>query len=655
VENAFMRWRLTSTLIVLVALAGHPARAGLNRWTPFGPVGGPVTGLAADPRTPGVIYASTESAGLYASRDGGDSWVWSALGMGGPAVQSVAVDLNTPSTLFAGGSGALYRSRDAGRHWEPLSLSASPSDYVRSFALGPGRRTALYAVSDCCFPRNKLSRSLDGGDSWVSILDTAGSITAVAPDPTDPRTLYVGFAIPYTGGSGGLLKSADGGASWSEVTPLGGNAGGTRLLAVVPARPPVVLVLAEFGFFRSTDGGASWDPAVYPDQWVPLSLVADPFVPGRVYSTDSSGGVARSDDAGQSWVTSARGLAGELIGPVAVDAGGTVYSATTLGVFRSRNRGRRWSQALERGRTSARTVMLEFRPGDPGEVFATLDDDRPGLWRSGDGGQSWERFAAALGPEAGYPVPDLAFDPADPAHIYAAEYDRVAESRDGGVTWRQVLVGRGRSLALLGRRTLLAAEGGVDRSDDGGATWTTTLPREEAGVLRHAGELVPDPARPEIVYLIGWDEGNFNLPQGVENRVYRSLDGGLTWRLFLRQVSVLALDGRHPGTLYYAQTGAIFKTNDDGGHWRRLPLPDPYMEPTSLVVDPFDSVILYAGTSSAGVLRSGDGGVTWAPLNRGLQRLGISEIARIVAHPADPGHLFVLPATAGAFEAVFPP
>jgi photosystem II stability/assembly factor-like uncharacterized protein len=652
-----MRWRLTSALVILCALAGQPVRAGVNIWTPFGPVGGPVTGLAADPLTPGLIYASAERAGLYASRDGGDSWVWSSLGMAGAAIQSVAVDPAAPSTLFAWSSGALYRSRDGGRHWETLSLSASPSDYFRSLALGPGKgnKTTLYAVSDCCFPRNKLFRSLDGGDSWVSILDAAGSITAVAPDPTDPRTLYAGFAIPFAGGSGGLLKSADGGASWSDVTPLGGEAGGTMLLSVVPARPPVVLVLAQFGFFRSTDRGASWDPAVYPDQWVPLSLVADPFVPGRVYTADSSGGVARSDDAGQSWVTSARGLAGELIGPLTVDAGGTVYSATALGVFRSRNRGRRWSQALERGRTSARTVMLKFRPGDPGEVFATLDTDVPGLWHSGDGGQSWERFAAALGPEAGYPVPDLAFDPADAAHIYAAEYGSVAESRDGGVTWRQVLVGRGRSLALLGRRTLLAAEGGVDRSDDGGATWTTTLPRQDGEVLRHAGELVPDPARPEVVYLIGWDEGDFNLPQGVENRVYRSLDGGLTWRLFLGRVSVLALDPRRPGTLYYAQQGAIFKTTNDGSHWRRLPLPDPYMEPTSLVVDPFDSAILYAGTSSTGVLRSGDGGLTWAPLNRGLKRLGISEIARIVAHPADPGHLFVLPATAGAFEAVFPP
>lgn len=643
-----MRWSLTSALIVLVALAGQPARAGLNRWTPFGPVGGPVTGLAADPRTPGVIYASTESAGLYASRDGGDSWVWSALGMGGGGARSVAVDPAAPSTLYAGGPGYLYRSRDAGRHWEPLSLSASPSDYVRSFVLGPGRRTVLYAVSQCCFPRNKLFRSLDGGDSWVSILDAGGSIAAVAPDPTDPRTLYVGL-----GGSGGLLKTVDGGASWSDVTPLAGNAGGTLLLAVVPARPPVVLVLAQFGFFRSTDGGASWDPAVYPDQWVALSLVADPFVPGRVYTADSAGGVARSDDAGQSWVTSVRGLAGELMGPIAVGAGGTVYGATTLGVFRSRNRGRRWSQALERGRTSARTVMLKFRPGDPGEVFATLDDDRPGLWRSGDGGQSWESFAAALGPEAGWSVPDLAFDPADPAHIYAAEPDRVLESRDGGATWRKVLAGRGGSLALLGRTTLLAAEGGVDRSADGGATWTTTLQREEPGIYRSGGELVPDPARPEVVYLIVTDEGNFNLPRGAEIRVYRSLDGGLTWQLFLRQVSALALDPRHPGTLYYAQADAIFKTTDDGGHWQRLPTPDLYT--TSLVVDPFDSATLYAGTFSSGVQRSGDGGVTWAPLNRGLQRLGISDIARIVPHPADPGHLFVLPATAGAFEAVFPP
>src|SRR5207253_269372 len=89
-----------------------------------------------------------------------------------------------------------------------------------------------------------------------------------AMDASNPDILYLGFGDPFDVQQPGLVKSTDGGATWSSPVALTAMVGGAQLTAgavtdikVDPRNSAVVLAATDVGLFRSTDGGASWHAA----------------------------------------------------------------------------------------------------------------------------------------------------------------------------------------------------------------------------------------------------------------------------------------------------------------------------------------------------------------------------------------------------------
>src|SRR5262249_1250608 len=123
------RWMTLSALVILSA--ARAARAGDDLWTPWGPPGsgGGAIALAADPRTPGRLYAAAPPD-LYTSGDGGATWTWAGFGLGGARVAALAVDRRS-SAVYADSGDALYRSDDGARHWRKIY-----SKHARAALLG---------------------------------------------------------------------------------------------------------------------------------------------------------------------------------------------------------------------------------------------------------------------------------------------------------------------------------------------------------------------------------------------------------------------------------------------------------------------------------------------------------------------------------------
>ncbi len=155
-----------------------------------------VLALAIDPQTPATVYALADfglhalKSGVFKSTNGGGSWraVNTGLGLGSSA-RTLAIDPQTPATVYAGTGGGVFKSSDGGWSWSVLS--ASPK-HVFAFALDPETPTTLYAGTFA----SGVFKSIDGGGSWqpvnVGLTDGLGFIQELEIDPQTPATLYAG-------------------------------------------------------------------------------------------------------------------------------------------------------------------------------------------------------------------------------------------------------------------------------------------------------------------------------------------------------------------------------------------------------------------------------------------------------------------------------
>ena len=197
--------------------------------------------------------------------------------------------------------------------------------------------------------------------------------------------------------------------------------------------------------------------------------------------------------------------------------------------------------------------------------------------------------------------------------LLATVFDGLFESPDGGLTWAPVGPPNQpfQELVPLDSRTFLDLDGaGLERSTDGGVTWTRVL---DVPVLK----LQPDPTNRSIVYAAEFERNDSTFPLVRHPFLVKSEDGGATWHPILDPGGSLALDPEHAATLYALANGDLVKTTDGGTTWARVAAyPDPYAKllfDTDLLVDPHAGSTLYGTSFQQGVLRSTDDGVTWTP------------------------------------------
>ncbi len=245
-----------------------------------------IRALAIDPQTPTTLYAGTSGAGFFKTTDGGANWVLlDDTRMNGNFVFDIAIDPQTPSTIYVGGNGeAVLKSADGGETW----VSSGPVS-SQAIAIDPVTPTTLYAGTDIV-----VRKSVDGGASYADTPAQPFSIFDITIDPTTPSTVYVSARPWRTTDTGGVLKSTDGGASFTPVTV--GVAEMARAVAIDAASPSTLYAALlptgapEAGAFRSTDGGASWTSINSGLESVGVrSFAIDSVATGQVYAATTGG------------------------------------------------------------------------------------------------------------------------------------------------------------------------------------------------------------------------------------------------------------------------------------------------------------------------------------------------------------------------------
>jgi hypothetical protein len=223
---------------------------------------GDITAIAIHPLTPTTLYAGSSDRGVFKSTDAGTTW--SATALTGIFVTVLAIDPRSPSTVYAGTQdGGVFKSIDEGTTWSTTGLTTGAVSILAIDSVNP---TTLYALHS-----NGLLKSADGGATWNVILGNQDyrpegyvwSVAALALDPVMPSTVYVGTVYAdaiteYTE----TWKSKDAGASWSVISeslhPLAIEHRTDPLAAATLYAESVSYSSGCHGVFKSLDGGASW-------------------------------------------------------------------------------------------------------------------------------------------------------------------------------------------------------------------------------------------------------------------------------------------------------------------------------------------------------------------------------------------------------------
>jgi len=648
-------------LAVILVIAASPVRAAVGVWSPLGPDGAGVSALALHPTNPRILYAGTDTSGVFKSVDGGATWRLSSTGLGlSPYVwiSDLVIERREPDTVYAATLvQGVFRSEDGGRSWAPASRGLPQArgafEDVRSLIPDPRSPRTLYAGT-----LGGVFRSTDGGRTWKprrSGLPVDTWFNALALDPSS-GTLYTGTE------SGRIFRSEDQGKSWKMGSGIP-DFNWVLSLVIDPRAPRRLLAGTLYGLFRSADSGRSWKRAggsLFTNKGIPALLFQSSRV---VYAGTYSSGVFRSEDGGATWTAAA-----EIADPTVLSlaAGRQAIYAGTFGryrpggVFRSLDRGATW-EPLRRGLSTLPVQDIAFDPSDPDLLVAGIPF--LGLARSSDGGASWSVTDPDLLSDGTIDVTSVVIDPAHPSTIYAASRlnGPVLRSDDGGESW-QVFSNPPLSFEDLALDPAepgalwAAGKGGLYHSDDEGATWVRRpLQPEEDFQLQ---DVQADPRDPRILYASGAALNDYWPPEPVP-RVFRSADGGQTWERRDTGITAggrvvdLALDPVEPATLYAIVSGGgyLFRSTDAGISWTLLPYILPESDLTALATVPSSPPALYVAKLGAGVLRSTDHGETWTPVRLGLGRRPVLVLR---PDPHDPERLFAGTGNGGIFTYTAP-
>jgi photosystem II stability/assembly factor-like uncharacterized protein len=311
-----------------------PSLFGALKWRSIGPArGGRSQAVAGSASRPLEYYFGATGGGLWKTTDGGQTWrPVSDKFFTSSSVGAVAVAESNPDVVYVGmgetelrgdiiqGDG-VYKSIDGGKTFTRVGLEKTLA--ISRIRVHPTNPNLVYvaALGDPygANPDRGVFKSTDGGATWTKSLfrnDKTGAID-LAMDPRQPDVLYAAlwevFRTPHSlssgGPGGGLFKTTDGGATWTELTgrpglpkPLWGKSGVTvsgadsnRIYAIIEA--------AEGGVFLSDDAGQTWrkandDRRLRQRAFYYTRIYADTQVRDTVYILNT--GLYRSTDAGKS-------------------------------------------------------------------------------------------------------------------------------------------------------------------------------------------------------------------------------------------------------------------------------------------------------------------------------------------------------------------
>ncbi|MEM1136524.1 MAG: glycosyl hydrolase [Bacteroidota bacterium] len=390
-------------------------------------------------------------------------------------------------------------------------------------------------------------KTTDGGNTYSNISDGffGGSVGSIAVAPSDPNVIYVGLGEKTVRGNVssnfGVWKSRDAGESWEFIGLK--NTMHIGRIRVHPTNPDVVYIAAmgnlwqpsqERGVFKTSDGGKTWDKILYANENAgAVDLILEPGNPRVIYASTwnvrrtpysfSSGGEGsdlwKSTDAGKNW-----------------------KKLTTLPNMPIEPRG---------------IIGVTVSPVNPKRVWAIIEADNGGIFRSDDAGSSWEKVNSdrALRSRAWYYTRIYA-DTQNEDKVYVMNVS-YGTSKDGGKTFTLKNAPHGDHHDLWidpenNQRMIIADDGGAQVSNDAGKNWTTYYNQPTAQFYR----IATDNHFPYRIYGAQQDNSSIRIAHRSSGKTISESDWEVTaggesaWHAIDPKNDNIVYGGNYKGYLY---------------------------------------------------------------------------------------------------------
>ena len=255
-----------------------------------------VVDLVLDPQDNGAIYLASAGSGLFYTWDGANSWNYAnSLGYG--YVNSLVIDYSNKCILYAALQNKIWKSVDCARSWKSYYFDTREGAYISYLAIDKADSKIVYAG----LSMGDLLKSVDGGISWSTIKRFNNKVQKIVLHPKNTNIVFVALQ------NNGLWKSNNKGKTWTDLSEKMREFGGANEIydLDMTADGSTMYLTSKYGVLKSIDVGEKWSKIALltpPGGTLIYSFAVNPNNSHEIYYSTANT-LYSSFDGGTNWKT----------------------------------------------------------------------------------------------------------------------------------------------------------------------------------------------------------------------------------------------------------------------------------------------------------------------------------------------------------------
>lgn len=592
-------------------------RSDMPTWWPLGPFtwtvpssvyGNPgmgrINAIQVDPKNENVIYAASASGGIWKTIDGGQNWNTTMDKLTVLGTSDIAIDPSNSNIVYAAtgdrdglhtfGIGVL-KSTDAGKTWTATELTsekANASKIINRLAINPLNGNCIYAATPA-----GIYKTNNGGVIWDRVYVASGfsgteNFKNIMFHPTDTSILYASGTR--------LIITNDAGQTWTSPSSGLASSFGRAEIAVTPAEPNALYVLAADGLenfsgvFKSTDKGNNFTKVVDSTKNNILGYAED-GIDSRSQANYDLAIAVHPEDANH------------------FTTGGINLWYTTNGGSNMRNYNNYQFESTETY-VHADIHSLDYHNG---KLYCGSDG---GVYVSDDYGMTWKDLSANLNITQAYRI-GLAKD----GKLGVGTQDNGSNILTKDFNYMHIYGGDGMEMAIdPNDENIIYCEsqfGNLQKSINGGETVFSVSPFDRRGSW--VTPFIMNPNNSENIYIAYKD-------------LWVTFDGGSSWDSLTtdnntENMDAMEVSWSNPDYMYYAKNSRFYYSHDGGDSWDNISvgsyISDIFIHPSN------PERVWISALNSKQVMYSNNGGREFVEMTEGLPNHGAETITMDIEDP----------------------